>query len=142
MKYYLDCEFDGPELLSLALVSESGSELYLTAHHRTADAPWVQENVCSIIDLPGMDSKPLTSAKSELESYFAGDRSPEIIADWPTDFQHFLPMVHDDMGNMINMPSFTCSVKRVDAYPTQLKGAVQHNALWDARALRHLLEAA
>ena len=63
-----------------------------------------------------------------------------VNADWPTDFQHLLPMLHDDMGHMIDMPSFTCSVERVDAYPTELKGAVQHNALWDARALRHRLE--
>jgi hypothetical protein len=27
----------------------------------------------------------------------------------------------------------------VDAYPTTLDGAIQHNAWWDAMALRHLL---
>ncbi len=31
---------------------------------------------------------------------------------------------------------------RVDAYPTMLPGAVQHNAYWDAMALRHKLTGA
>lgn len=31
----------------------------------------------------------------------------------------------------------TLEVNNVDAYPTELEGAVQHNAWWDAMALRH-----
>ena len=40
---------------------------------------------------------------------------------------------------MVNIPHLSFEVHRVDAYPTALPGAVQHNAWWDAMALRHLL---
>lgn len=40
---------------------------------------------------------------------------------------------------MVAIPHLTFEVIRVDAYPTTLEGAVQHNAWWDAMALRHLL---
>ena len=36
-------------------------------------------------------------------------------------------------------PGFSASCVRVDAYPTDLPGAVRHNAWWDAMALKHLL---
>ena len=141
MKYYLDCEFDGPELLSLAIVAEDGRELYMATHHRSANDEWVQENVCPIIDLEGAKPEPLTDAGEKIAMLLHRDDSPEFVADWPTDFQFLLPMLHDDMGNMIDIPSFKCLIERVDAYPTSLKGAVQHNALWDARALKHKLAA-
>jgi hypothetical protein len=34
----------------------------------------------------------------------------------------------------------TFEVHNVDCYPTALEGAVQHNAWWDAMALRAALE--
>jgi hypothetical protein len=44
---------------------------------------------------------------------------------------------------MINVrPSIKFEMHRVDAYPTTLPGAVQHNAYWDAMALRHKLTGA
>jgi hypothetical protein len=139
MKYYLDCEFDGPDLLSLALVASDGRELYLACHYRVANDPWVDTNVCPIIDLPDAMPEPMAGAQEKIEAFFRGDDGPHIIADWPTDFQHLLPLMHDGRGNMIDVPSFACSVVRVDAYPTTLHGAIKHNALWDARALMHKL---
>jgi hypothetical protein len=133
--------------LSFALVAQDGRELYLSVDPTVLPAwdisEWVAANVVPIIDVHGAEAKRWVSKlhiQAELVDFFKGDPKPHIIADWPTDFQHLLPMLHDDMGHMIDMPSFTCSVERVDAYPTELKGAVQHNALWDARALRHRLE--
>lgn len=38
-----------------------------------------------------------------------------------------------------DMPPLRFEVSNLDAYPTDLPGAVQHNAWWDAMALRHLL---
>lgn len=43
-------------------------------------------------------------------------------------------------GTMIEVrPSIKFEMHRVDAYPTTLPGAIQHNAYWDAMALRHKL---
>ena len=41
-------------------------------------------------------------------------------------------------GEMVAIPRLKFELERVDAYPTTLEGAIQHNALWDARALKHL----
>lgn len=41
--------------------------------------------------------------------------------------------------NHDNYPRMTFEVHNVDCYPTTMKGAVQHNAWWDAMALRHTL---
>ena len=40
---------------------------------------------------------------------------------------------------MVAIPRMTFEIVRVDAYPTSLEGAVQHNAFWDALALRQRL---
>lgn len=40
------------------------------------------------------------------------------------------------MKRTVNIPALTFEIFRVDSYPTELPEAVQHNALWDARALR------
>lgn len=139
MKYYLDTEFDGPRLISIAIVSQTGKEAYYAFECEVQDE-WVRENVIPVVTCEGATPEILSSIielHQRLSDYLAGDSSPVFIADWPTDFQHFLPLLHDNMGNMcVEIPSFTCYVQRVDAYPTELYGAIQHNALWDARALR------
>lgn len=147
MRYYLDCEFDGGNLLSLALVSADGREMYMAVHSEVLPAwdidEWVAQNVVPIITCPGAKPEVWNAPRSLAEGILdlvGSDPEPEFVADWPTDFQFLLPVLHDNMGNMIDLPSFKCSVVRVDAYPTKLEGAVQHNALWDARALRHKLE--
>ena len=61
-----------------------------------------------------------------------------IIADWPDDIRYFCQAIITAPGQMVNIPRLTFELARVDAYPSQLAGAVQHNALWDARALRAL----
>lgn len=141
MKYYLDCEFDGMggSLLSMAMVCEDGREMYyVNTMGLYAKDPWVAQNV-----LPIMDSDKATLVggidrlSGHIGEFLAGDANPEIIADWPDDFTYFCPAVLTGPGTMIDVPTLTLRVIRVDAYPTELEGAVQHNALWDARALRH-----
>ena len=44
-------------------------------------------------------------------------------------------------GTMIDIPCVTFEVHRVDAYPTDLPGAIRHNAWWDAKALQRKLTA-
>lgn len=78
-------------------------------------------------------------ASLRLDVYFAPDMAPHVIADWPVDIQHLCDLLITGPGTMIDIPGITFEVKRVDAYPTTLAGAVQHNAWWDAMALRHKL---
>ena len=151
MKYYLDCEFNGKggELISLALVREDGASLYAVSGCRDP-IDWVAENV-----LPKLEDCPVNSVHvgalgftygKEIAKFLGGDPEPVIIADWPDDIKYLCESLIDgslywsvEGGPMDDLPSLTFCAARVDAYPTKLEGAVQHNAWWDAMALRHLL---
>jgi hypothetical protein len=150
MRYYLDCEFNGlgGDLISLALVAQhrTGS-VYSVLPSISGYDPWVAANVLPILDaVPWHKGEEAflrsteAECRSDIERYLAGDRDPTIIADWPDDFAYFSRLVLTGPGTMIQVPRLTFVVERVDAYPTTLEGAVQHNAWWDAQALRHLLE--
>ena len=138
MKYFLDCEFNGyrGELISLALVREDGRELYMAKPRQFPLDPWVAQNVEPIVTLN--DACPIVTENFgiHIQKLLSGDRRPEVIADWPDDIRYFCETIITGPGEMINIPCLECRVSRVDAYPTDLPGAVQHNALWDARALR------
>lgn len=144
MKYFLDCEFNGfqGELISLALVGEDGRELYLATHRLPAETvPWVKENVVSVLFAEG--TSPTTWRTDlfgvQIAKFLQGDILPHIVADWPDDIRYFCECLITGPGEMVNIPTVRFDVERVDAYPTELPGAVQHNALWDARALRFKL---
>lgn len=140
MRYFLDTEFNGHEgeLISLALVSESGKELYM-ACACWKPVPWVAENVMPIVACEG--ALPLVTMPDRfgghIASFLRDDTLPFIISDWPSDIAHFCRAMIVGPGQMVDVRSIAFEVMRVDAYPTTLPGAVQHNALWDARALRH-----
>lgn len=147
MKYYIDCEFDGLNgpLLSMALVSETGKSMYAITDYVPRD-PWVIANVVPhlyVVDAERIsgplicDANPAELADA-IQTFLAPDADPHVIADWPDDIKYFCQYVITGPGQMIDVPGLKMSVKRVDAYPTTLKGAVQHNAWWDAMALRHL----
>lgn len=154
MRYYLDTEFNGYEgaLISLALIREDGEGLYLVVMQAKPDTVftnasvcerWVRENV-----LPVLTSCPVAPVgvfmeeiAGEVSGFLAGDPGPVVIADWPDDIRYFCEVVITGPGTMIDVPSLSFEVHRVDAYPTGLEGAVQHNAWWDAMALRHKLTA-
>ncbi|ARB13593.1 hypothetical protein Ccr2_gp064 [Caulobacter phage Ccr2] len=144
MRYYLDTEFNGfgGELISLALVREDGKWLYLVYETPKAVDPWVAENVIPIVHLPGLLPIHVShEAGAEfLAQFLAGDDSVEIITDWPDDIRYFCQAIIAGPGMLSPMvPNLKFSMVRTDAYPTTLPGAVQHNAVWDARALRHLM---
>lgn len=147
MKYYLDCEFDGfgGDLISMALVRNDGESIYLVYKEEATD-PWVQANVIPHLwnipsPLPGMAYKvDQLNGAHQLREFFADDRKPHIVSDWPDDIAYFCKSIITAPGFMINIAGFTTEVARVDAYPTRLSGAVQHNAWWDAKALWYLLE--
>jgi hypothetical protein len=148
-RFYIDCEFDGHggSLLSFAIVAEDGRGL----HYRVSDAeavdPWVAANV-----VPHMASHLATEGHCGLLNSlgwvlrrFIGDcDQPLIIADSPVDIGRFCAAIstgEDGGWASTEYPKMTFEVHNVDCYPTDLPNAVQHNAWWDAMALRHKLAA-
>lgn len=151
MKYYLDTEFDGKggPLISLALVREDGKSLYCITEYEPRDA-WVRENVCPVALSAGVPAVlcPAGELGGLVASFLRPDPAPTIVADWPDDVTYMCRELtarslywSDPEGQLQNMPPLRFEVSNVDAYPTTLPGAVQHNAWWDAMALRHKLQA-
>jgi hypothetical protein len=145
MNYFLDTEFNsfGGELISLALVREDGESLYNIYNISEPLDPWVKENVIPILLTDKSDSRNFCQTKLEganvVQKFLKGDDAPYIITDWPDDVKYFCQAVVTGPGVMASIPRLIFDVVRVDAYPTKLEGAIQHNAWWDAMALRHLL---
>ena len=144
MKYYLDTEFNGMggDLISLALVAAAGGEIYFSLRCNNP-VPWVAKNVIPVMSCTGAHAIKVTPhilAISIANFFFhMKDSDPVIIADWPDDISYFCKALITGPGQMVNIPTLTFKLERVDAYPTDLRGAVQHNALWDARALQRKL---
>lgn len=142
MKYFLDCEFNGyrGDLISLALVREDGDELYLARPRLRIMDPWVEKNVEPIVTLNDACPQVAEIFSSRIRDFLDGDPDPVVVADWPDDIRYLCECLITGPGEMVkSSPIIRFEIHRVDAYPTELPGAVQHNALWDARALRFKL---
>jgi hypothetical protein len=143
MRYYLDTEFDGfgGALLSMALVREDGESWYAVHGEPLIRDAWVRLNVAPILfacDVPtGRLERP--DVQASLAWFLRGDPDPVIVTDWPADIRYFCQYIELPGGNMLPIPALKFELHRVDAYPTTLVGAVQHNAWWDAMALREKL---
>lgn len=143
--FYLDCEFDGHNgpLLSLALVRQDGHGIHIATTAEASD-PWVVANVVPLIDKH--DCKiavrcPPHVVGAVIRTFIDCD-SPTIIADSPVDIGRFcqaLSTSQDGRWASADYPAMRFEVHNVDCYPTDLPGAIQHNAWWDAMALRHNL---
>ena len=147
LRYYLDTEFNGfgGQLLSLALISSFGDSLYLVNSDPEPLVPWVAENVWTIISDCPVDpvEAPLAEWPYHIAAFMRSvGTDAVIVTDWPDDIRYFCQSVITAPGEMIGIPSLRFSMMRINAYPTRLKGAVQHNAWWDAMALRHQVEGA
>ena len=148
MRYYIDCEFDGHNgpLLSMALVREDGRSIHIRTTNEASD-PWVVDNVMPLMGRHSatIDAHVIESlVGGELREFVAEDQKPLIIADSPVDISRFCSafMTGADCGYLPNnLPIMKFEVHDVDCYPTLLSGAVQHNAWWDAMALRDRLDA-
>jgi hypothetical protein len=144
--YGLDCEFNGfgGELISLALSGEAG-ELYLVrteAELNAMDAhEWVAEHVLPFLSLADARPKvlPLDQFGRAIQAFLMADKAPVIIADWPEDLMHLMQCLIIAPGQMVRIPDLSLRLLQTSAYPSEITDAVQHNALWDARALRHAL---
>lgn len=149
MRYYLDCEFDGHNgpLLSIALVREDGFGMHVRTTAR-ADDPWVMENVEPLMDMHKAEidasNVRLNDVGEEIRRFLVKDDGPIIIADSIVDIARFCRSLSTGGdGEWAYMDGdIKFEVSDVSAYPTALPGAVQHNAWWDAMALRHKLQEA
>ena len=130
MKIYIDTEFNEfkGELISMALVAEDGAEFYEVLECKNPSS-WVKQNVMPILN---KDPVPDYIFKMKLFGFLNWFDTIELIADWPEDIKHFCEQIITGPGEMMNIPSFTCSVRR-DLNANSSK--ILHNALSDARAL-------
>jgi len=142
-RYFIDCEFDGHDgpLLSMALVREDGDSIHIEANVAAMDI-WVQRNVVPLMS-SHQASKSAKVYHNEVGSvvlaFLGNDPDPTIIADSPVDIARFCRAIStgaDGAWSSVHLPCMRFEVHNVDCYPTDLPGAVQHNAWWDAMALR------
>lgn len=131
MKLYIDTEFNSfrGQLISMALVDESGRYFYEVLHHSVCD-PWVEENVLPVL---GKASVGLSAFQRSLQSYLSVYDSIHVVADYPTDIQHFCWALESGPGERIRTPPMTLEIRR-DLHAGG--SAIPHNALADAQALR------
>jgi hypothetical protein len=142
MKYYLDCEFNEYKghLISMALIREDDVFLYLVKEKCPPATEWVKENVLPILFSSHIKAIVTNDWSSHIEKFLKGDNYPIIISDWPDDIKYFCEEIITGPGTMIDIPGIQFVVERVDAYPTDLFFAKQHNAYWDAKALKYKLQ--
>ena len=146
MRYFLDTEYNGfgGALLSLALVPEDGGEeFYVTIECDAPVDPWVERHVMPFLDMvpDGLRSQrmPRRAAAEALAQWLAHDEAPDIIADWPEDLAQLAMLLVTGPGLMLPMPPLTLRFVPLHGFSTAANSVVPHNALHDARALRHHL---
>lgn len=144
--YYIDCEFDGHSgpLLSLAMVRGDGYSTHIRVNLDAKD-PWVQANVMPIMDIHNADvseTVDLVCVGQSIRDFIGSCQHPTIIADSPVDIWRFCAAIStasDGQWSSVDYPKISFAVHNLACYPTTLAGAVQHNAWWDAMALRDTL---
>lgn len=142
--YYLDTEFNGfgGDIISLALVSQCGTRSIYLVTSCNAPVPWVEQNVMPhLYSVPfrPFDLKGVRYWGYVIAEFLRPDSDPVIIADWPDDIRYLCELLIIGPGLMVDIARLKFEIARVDAYPTAINGAVQHNAWWDAQALRFKL---
>lgn len=152
MRYFLDTEFDSAlgHILSLALVREDRRTLYIIFDRKYVKDMWVRENVvpklnafpADVVNVLVVNAVDIT-ANTALKQFMGDDQTPvHIVADHPADFQYLCPLMdmrYSHLAGVEVTPHWTMEVNNVDSWPNNLEGAVQHNAVWDALALREKL---
>jgi len=147
--YYIDCEFDGHNgpLLSLAIVRDDAFGLHIRTFENAQDV-WVIANVMPLMDCHKAQQSqwiPLNEVGPSIKAFIGADQLPTIVADSPVDIGRFCAVISTGSTgewSSCGYPEITFKVINVDCYPTELPGAVQHNAWWDAMALRHIVKGA
>lgn len=133
MKIFLDTEFNGfhGELISIGLIDYSGRSFYRVLEC-AEPVEWVDEHVMTVLGAAPITRQQL---QIDLENWLSGYAKAHVIADWPEDIEHFCRLLITGPGTRINTPPLTMEVDRM---LHSEKSEVPHNALFDARAIRHL----
>jgi hypothetical protein len=145
LQYFLDTEFNGfgGALISLGLVREDGPSLYLIYATQETTNPFVRSKVKPnlLCVPPGVVARRVSQGEGAhaIEAFLHGDADALIIADWPADLSLFCQALMLEPGLMVPITRLRFELHRVTSYPTDLAGAVEHNACWDAMALRQRL---
>ena len=130
MNIYIDTEFNdfGGELISLAMVDETGREFYAVLNCKNPE-PWVLENVMPVLLQP---FELLSMLQTRMEAWLAAYPSVHIVADWPEDIAHFCRALITGPGMRMDTPPLTLEVRRDLSSEAS---SIPHNALEDARAI-------
>lgn len=147
MNFYIDCEFDGHNgnLISMAIVSEYEDSIYIKVNNTLIKDSWVFDNVIPLLDNHKCDIVCTVNIYDvgEVIKSFIGDLDfISVTADSPVDIKYFCDCLSTSpTGDWqpTNYKQISFFVRNVDCYPTKLENAVQHNAWWDAMALREKL---
>ena len=124
MNIYIDCEWSDDQLISMALVSDSGDDFYEVLECKSPNE-WVRANV-----IPVLNKAPISEAefKSKLKLYLHKFKSKTIIADWPNDIAWFCNSITYPQGLRFGGD---ISFELVDI---KSSSKILHNALEDAKA--------
>lgn len=127
---YIDCEFNEfqGELISLALVTESGQEFYEVLECPNP-GPWVKENVMTVLLKEPVEKRMF---QGKLSSFLNQFEDITIVADWPDDIRYFCEALILGPAVALNHPPITFVLDRTLSSEAS---KVLHNALHDARAI-------
>lgn len=145
--FYIDCEFDGHNgpLLSMAIVRDDDYSIHMRIAQEAKD-PWVRKNVMPLMDQHKATQSGIVyinDVGGVIRAFIGDCAHPVIVADSPVDIGRFCQALStgtDGGWASADYPAMRFDVHNVDCYPTDLPGAVQHNAWWDAMALRAALK--
>jgi len=155
-RYFFDTEFNGfgGALLSAAIVREDGEMLYFIDEEQCAlllvnhamDA-WVETNVLPILHSQPVEVTAIIAPARGwgplISNFIYRPREvPQVFADWMSDIADLMNLFITGPGTAVPMghiTNLTC-LRHLDVYPTDLPGAIQHNAAWDALALKRWIE--
>lgn len=135
MRYFVDCEFngfDGP-LISIALVPERDErpEFYAVLPcHRPRR--WVADHVMPVL---GAQPQSRADVVAALTAYLLGDPAPVLVADWPEDIAHAASLLAFQGRSAV--PPVRFELLNLPGFDTASASSLPHNAIADARALRH-----
>lgn len=120
----------------MAIAAEDGKEWYGVLTVPSKQNSWVSQHVIPHLAIEGYDGLPMgvPAFVNSFEKFILQYNGAEIIADWPSDLEHFCYMMTfagEKAGFRIPIE---CSMRLIRS--GNLQPEIPHNALSDARALR------
>jgi hypothetical protein len=136
MRIFIDTEFNefGGDLISMALVAEDGQEFYevLNLENDEKYGSWVYFNVVPYLNKDPIDKQVF---QAKLWAFINQWDDVHIIADWPDDIKYFCMSLITVPGMCIGTPLNL--TMQIDRTLNTESSAIPHNALADARAIKH-----